>query len=339
MSKRITWIDALKGFAMLLCVFGHVVNGYMQARLFLGYQVLMQQICDFIYAFHMPLFFLVSGYLYKMTWKNLDFKSLVNKIKLKSIDLAWLYFFFSIIFWILRRALPFKTNQIFTLYDLVMIPIVPMTYFWFIYVLLLIFITVPVLDYKIKNINMLLTVSLIIACIGEMGIFHLGILNRVIYEAFYFIVGIWFFKNNIVDKLNLKMVIICVSVCALNCAKYLFTELQSQGIATITTIAVALAATTILIYCFNRFKILNNNKCLNICGRYCLQLYLLHTWFTGVTRILVKMTGCNIWAIHIFIGITVGVIGSIIVAKMAEQTDYVGWLFEPVKILKEHDVI
>lgn len=53
MSKRIEFIDTAKGVAICLMVFGH--SGYS------GY------LHQFIYAFHMPFFFLVSGLFLKLT--------------------------------------------------------------------------------------------------------------------------------------------------------------------------------------------------------------------------------------------------------------------------------
>ncbi len=68
-TKRIEYIDALKGFAILLMVMGHslswnfdnyssLFNNENPSQEFLKATL----IHDFIYAFHMPLFFLVSGY-------------------------------------------------------------------------------------------------------------------------------------------------------------------------------------------------------------------------------------------------------------------------------------
>lgn len=48
--ERVKWIDYLKGFAILLMVIGH----YQGTPTFLNV---------WIYAFHMPLFFFLSGYL------------------------------------------------------------------------------------------------------------------------------------------------------------------------------------------------------------------------------------------------------------------------------------
>jgi fucose 4-O-acetylase-like acetyltransferase len=59
---RIVWIDATKGYAILLVVFGHVLGGAM-ARGWLSQADgdAPKVIYDFIYSFHMPLFFLIAG--------------------------------------------------------------------------------------------------------------------------------------------------------------------------------------------------------------------------------------------------------------------------------------
>ncbi|GAF22731.1 O-acetyl transferase [Bacillus sp. JCM 19047] len=50
-TERIDWIDALKGFTIMLVVWGHLNTPYIPEAI--------------IYSFHMPLFFVISGYLNK----------------------------------------------------------------------------------------------------------------------------------------------------------------------------------------------------------------------------------------------------------------------------------
>lgn len=53
MRKRIEWIDIAKGTAILAVVIGHTLGPYNGQ--FFG---------SLIFAFHMPIFFMLSGYLY-----------------------------------------------------------------------------------------------------------------------------------------------------------------------------------------------------------------------------------------------------------------------------------
>lgn len=49
-ASRLIWVDVLKGLGILSVVVGHLFNGLTQ---------------DFIFLFHMPLFFFIGGFLYK----------------------------------------------------------------------------------------------------------------------------------------------------------------------------------------------------------------------------------------------------------------------------------
>ncbi len=73
--KRIEWLDIMKGFAILLVVYGHILQN--------------EKAVDLIYMIHLPIFMFVSGLLYKQE----KFKNNVIK-KSKSILIP--YFFFSI---------------------------------------------------------------------------------------------------------------------------------------------------------------------------------------------------------------------------------------------------
>ena len=51
--NRIAWVDVAKGIAILLVIIGHTVNFGSATR-------------NFIFSFHMPLFFILSGYTFKL---------------------------------------------------------------------------------------------------------------------------------------------------------------------------------------------------------------------------------------------------------------------------------
>lgn len=73
MNKRIEWIDIWKGIGIIAVVTGHIIQPPFK---------------HYIYWFHMPLFFFISGYLYR---PNSDY---LNFFKKKSIIFFVPYFFF-----------------------------------------------------------------------------------------------------------------------------------------------------------------------------------------------------------------------------------------------------
>ena len=57
-SKRLKWLDIAKGIAILLVIVGHTVDFYSPFR-------------DAIFSFHMPLFFILAGYTFRLKpWKE-----------------------------------------------------------------------------------------------------------------------------------------------------------------------------------------------------------------------------------------------------------------------------
>ncbi|MDQ1254605.1 MAG: acyltransferase [Euryarchaeota archaeon] len=77
---RLAWIDALKGFGILLVVFAH----YM----------LPQALDTYIFSFHMPLFFFVSGFVFNFVKYS---ESAANFIKRRFRSLIIPYFAFAVI--------------------------------------------------------------------------------------------------------------------------------------------------------------------------------------------------------------------------------------------------
>lgn len=64
-------LDFMKGFAILCVVAGHVLDGAMGKSLFPSARW-MHTVYDFIYIFHMPLFFLLSGISFAKSQANKD---------------------------------------------------------------------------------------------------------------------------------------------------------------------------------------------------------------------------------------------------------------------------
>nr|WP_315215418.1 acyltransferase family protein [uncultured Flavobacterium sp.] len=83
-------IDSLKGFAILLMVFGHLIqftsidNSYLSNPIYI-----------FIYSFHMPLFMMISGFFFS---KSLNQRSLNNVLNNRVVTVLLPYFSWTTIF-------------------------------------------------------------------------------------------------------------------------------------------------------------------------------------------------------------------------------------------------
>ena len=76
MAKRIEYLDYAKGIGIILVVLGHIL--------------IKGNIKIYIYSFHMPLFFIISGYLFNYI-NIINFKEVINK-KIKALLIPYLTF-------------------------------------------------------------------------------------------------------------------------------------------------------------------------------------------------------------------------------------------------------
>ena len=79
-QKRLGWLDMAKGFAIILMVLGHTS--------------IPDRLSDFIFAFHMPLFFIASGWC--TNWVKDNYRDFVLK-KLRSLGIPFLVYSVAVI--------------------------------------------------------------------------------------------------------------------------------------------------------------------------------------------------------------------------------------------------
>lgn len=80
-QPRLGWLDALKGFAILSVVLGHVLLGYTENNMFPEVNSKMQILMKWIYTWHMPLFFTISGFSFSLSYyknKKMNVRKIVR---------------------------------------------------------------------------------------------------------------------------------------------------------------------------------------------------------------------------------------------------------------------
>ena len=87
-ADRVAWIDASKGLAIILMVFCHVLGGAVE-RGVLDAEGPSREIYKFIYLFHMPLFFVVSGMFCIAPMRANPIDALIGRTE----SIAWPYLF------------------------------------------------------------------------------------------------------------------------------------------------------------------------------------------------------------------------------------------------------
>ena len=141
---RVDWVDAAKGFGIILVVVGHATRGLLGARI-LTETASVQYVDTWIYSFHMPLFFFLTGlFIARSAEKN----TLLHFIFDKVATLAYPYFVWSIITILLKTALgPLPTTPR-SLRDLSLIFYHPIEQYWFLYTLFVLSISFKLLYFS-----------------------------------------------------------------------------------------------------------------------------------------------------------------------------------------------
>ena len=141
MSKRELWIDYTKVIACIFVVLGHFFQSMVVSNVVPSTD-LYEWFNQTIYYFHVPLFFICSGYLYQKSNKVKDFESWKRNVWKKLIVLGIPYTAFSSFSWILKVIFSNEVNNktggfIQTLLK------EPMAPYWYLYILFFMFLIVP----------------------------------------------------------------------------------------------------------------------------------------------------------------------------------------------------
>lgn len=328
-NKRIKWVDSLKGFAIILVVIGHVADGYINSGIYPNEQNILYMIFKIIYSFHMQLFFLISGFLFATAYfkeKKLNKKNVMLQI----INLCVIYLVFSVFQWGVKVIFKNYVNDQYDIYDLLKIFIKPMPPYWYLYDLI-IFYFGGILLYKFnkKYVKVILgiTISIIISYILKLPN---EIQSKLNYFLFFYLGVVWK-EINLVEKTNnIIIATILGSGMILFGLSMSFEKLQNIPIINIC-IALLMSVTIILI--FNKNEKIFNNKIFDICGKYCLEIYVLHCFFTALNRTLLIKMGITNFYINFIVNSVISTIIPILGAVLLKKMKLYNIIFKPVKTL------
>jgi fucose 4-O-acetylase-like acetyltransferase len=129
MSRK-TWVDSVRGQAIILVVLAHVWRGLRDAHV-LKWNSLLQFSDSAVYSFHMPVFFLLAG----ITAYISDERAVGRFSPL--LRLYAVYLFWSVFQTSIMLALSHFTSGTTNIWDIVLIPIKANAQFWFLLVLII----------------------------------------------------------------------------------------------------------------------------------------------------------------------------------------------------------
>lgn len=319
-NERIDWLDSLKGFTMLLVIIGHCLAGYISAGMFKDSFSIIKYIHWFIYSFHMPLFFVLSGYAFSisMTYK---------KWKVRVLDIFFLYWIWSIIQFLVKFCLSSNVNMPVSLSDLFSLIYKPIPPYWYFYDLVFFVIIGAFVRKRNLKGSYVCLLSFIISLFSWYFIPNLGELSRCLYHFYFFYLGIYIYESSLLSNFRKYSIFFIsgtgFSIIYLYNSKYGFFEDYIW-----TTIF-----SIFLILMFSTMKCIGDNKLLKEIGYYSLPIYVIHCFITAGIRIIFLKLGVENIMLYIIPSIILSVIIPIWVYKLCDQRRSTLIFFKPTKVI------
>ncbi len=320
-QKRLLWVDYAKGIGIFLVVVGHVLRGLINSSIIPNSPTL-EFIDRWIYAFHMPLFFFLSGLFIQRSLSKPFKKFILDKLYV----IAYPYFVWSIFQSTLQLIASNYTNNSLSLTDIWKIVYQPQMQFWFLYTLFVIVLLYGVL-YKLKvTPTVFFAISVGVYCLhvldvsfGPWGILYLA-RRHAVYLALGIIIGNYIGHYDLLAAKNRLSHLILWSI-ALGgyLALGIATNLRiTENIATVPLVAaVGIFASVVLA---NILANLNILPFLSRWGTLSLEIFVAHSIFASVLRIVLsKGFGVNEPIAHILLGVIISIYAPIALTNICQK--------------------
>lgn len=325
-SKREVWIDYIKVLACILVALGHFFQSMIKASI-LPDNGLYQWFNTTIYYFHVPLFFICSGYLYQKyncvdsigAWKN-------NVIK-KAIVLGVPYFVFSFATWLLKTAFSGLVNgQISGLGDTLFLH--PASPYWFLYILFFIFLVMPTVK-NLKGIAALFGIAIIGKVLqiigGGYNVLQIYAVSNLLSNLIWFVIGMGIAFGTLQRYFSKILGALFGAIFLV--ASYRSYKIDNAWLSFIMGLLACAAVFMIMADC-KEFKFLSRF------AKYTMPIFLMHTLFAAPCRVFLMKLGITNAPIQIGIGIALSFIGPIVAMRILEKIR-LDFLVYPGKLKKK----
>lgn len=331
-TERLDWIDYAKGIGIIFVVYGHVIIGINNSGVVASatniLQLFAKSSLDFVYSFHMHLFFFLSGLFvsWKATKSVRDFNCFFKK-KVKTI--LYPYFVWSFIQGVFYALMSPYTNTKFNIIDLpYSIFFAPIAQFWFLYILFAFHISFVLLK-KVFNTYIIVFISVLMYLFSTQV--HIDFyLTRGFAENFiYFMIGaisIKILQEKLIEISAIKAILL--SIACLSIQAFIFfwatgilqLNLSQEAVIGFLVAFLGIGFTLCLSIALARIKALDFIRYLGVLS---LQIYVVHLLVVvGVRIILQKGLHVNNIILHILVATIAGIILPVILYIVTEKIQF-----------------
>ncbi|MBR3646366.1 MAG: acyltransferase [Lachnospiraceae bacterium] len=342
-EKREGWIDNVKVLACFLVLTGHLMQSMVKSDI-IPVSHLYKWFNMTIYYFHVPLFFICSGYLYQSRSVVRTFGQWKSNVLGKFVALGIPYFTFSIITYVIKTVMSSSVNTqnsglLKTLF------IEPASPYWYLYVLFFMFMLIPTVSTK-ESCYVYVTIALacrIAVIFIPAGWSNIYILEKILLNTIWFATGMGMSFLKIPVKIkNMRMAtyktavfsVKLTAIVGLSIVIYMFG--MSKGIVPFV-MGVLFCETIIVFFICSE----TGDFVTKLSGRWVMPVFLMHTIFAAGIRIVItkvmggrSLSGTFMYAlIHVVLGMVFSIMGPIIAAYIADKSRLMKVFIYPTKVI------
>lgn len=331
-KTRKIWIDNVKIFACILVVLGHFFQSMTKADI-MPTNSLYLWFNQTIYMFHVPLFFICSGYLYQKYTRVDSISAWKKNVWKKLITLGIPYVTFSLATWVLKTVFAGSVNE--EIGGVVQILFVePASPYWYLYCLFLLFLIIPTFTSR-KVAEVGVGIAVLLKIFGSFFRFDIYAVSTIIGNGIWFVLGMYLcvIDFEAIAQSTRAMVIGIVLGVVFFVASILSyqMDINFQGESLILGLLACMAVVTIAIYVFHDDQ---GNRWINALAYYTLPIFVMHTIFAASLRSLLLKVGVTNWLVHMILGIGISFAGPIIATAIMKRFKWMEFFLYPGKILK-----
>jgi len=316
---HLTWVDAAKGIGITLVVVGHVMRGLANSEI-MPWTPTTRFVDTWIYAFHMPLFFLLSGLFLFRSMR----KSWPEFAREKVGTIAYPYLVWSVITLAIKSVLGSSLNHPYDLTDFPRILYQPIDQFWFLYVLfVLLLVAFALLKFGVRPWVLLLITIAVYPGLHPYASYGWGILAQCGMMGIYVALGVVLGNDRNVHAISFVRnswlaVAAIVGIMFASLAGW-FDVMERAILDPIFAVSGIVGAVA--------FAVLTDKgrfgHAIRMLGRYSLEIYLVHTIASaGVRIVLIKFGRVSDPTLHLFVGTVAGLYVPIAVAVVLRKCGF-----------------
>ncbi len=324
---REKWVDDVKAIACILVVLGHFFQSMTKANI-LPENDLYGWFNTTIYYFHVPLFFICSGYLYQKYSKVNSVGGWCKNVAKKALALGVPYMTFTTATWVLKKMFSSSVNdQIGGLGNTLFLH--PTAPYWYLYALFFIFLVTPTFsNTKVVAVGLIVALAAKVLILTGGG-YSVYAVSTVLSNEIWFVLGMSICAFNVQLKgrkvqgtiFGLLFVILSIVVYT--------AEIGGSAI----SFAMGLLACVAVIMLVADFEE-KFDKGLDFLAKYTMPIFLMHTLFAAPMRSVLLKVGLENAVAHVVLGIGISFAGPIIAAWIMKKTKWLEFFLYPNKVLQ-----